>query len=117
MIVTPDDVRYDDLTRGFNQRWVSRPEYINVARSAQDVQRAVQDMDANSPQAQQLLKDFIAAVADGVGVAPQPREDRKLPWWHATHWPGLFGDDPTGRAESFTATCSPTPAASRCRTT
>ncbi len=56
-------------------------------------------MDASSPPAEQLLSDFIAAVAQDVGVAPQPREHRKLPWWHATNWPGLFGGAPTGRAD------------------
>lgn len=56
-------------------------------------------MDATSPQAEQLLYDFIAAVAENVGVAPQTREHRKLPWWHATGWPGLFGNDPTGRSD------------------
>lgn len=73
--------------------------HLNTTHQAASAITMTTQMDATSPQAQQLLKDFIAAVADGVGVAPQPRENRKLPWWHATHWPGLFGDDPTGRAD------------------
>lgn len=28
--VTPDDPRYPTLIRGFNQRWVGHPEYVEV---------------------------------------------------------------------------------------
>jgi hypothetical protein len=40
--VGPDDRRYADLVRGFNQRWVGRPDRVVVARSANDVVAAVQ---------------------------------------------------------------------------
>ena len=56
-------------------------------------------MDATSANSEQLLANFIAAVAAGVGVAPQIRDHRQLPWWHAANWSGLFGGDPTGRAK------------------
>lgn len=73
--------------------------HLNTTHQAASAITMTTQMDATSPQAEQLLEDFIAAVGEGVGVAPQPREHRKLPWWHATNWPGLFGGDPTGRAD------------------
>jgi len=41
--VTPDDSRYPTLVRGFNQRWVGRPQYVQVVGSAQQVVEAVRD--------------------------------------------------------------------------
>ncbi|WP_447034747.1 FAD-binding oxidoreductase [Streptomyces sp. DSM 118878] len=39
--VTPDDVRYDALRRGFNQRWIARPDHVVVATSTDDVVSAL----------------------------------------------------------------------------
>lgn len=42
--IRPNDVRYQDLVhRGQNRRFVGRPEYARVIRSAEDAVRAVQD--------------------------------------------------------------------------
>ncbi|HEY4574069.1 MAG TPA: FAD-binding protein, partial [Thermoanaerobaculia bacterium] len=41
--VTPDDPRYPTLVRGFNQRWVGRPQYVQVVGSAQQVVAVVRD--------------------------------------------------------------------------
>ena len=45
--VTPDDPRYPTLVRGFNQRWVGRPRFVQVVGDAQQVidivQRCVDD--------------------------------------------------------------------------
>ncbi|HEX2299453.1 MAG TPA: FAD-binding protein, partial [Pseudonocardiaceae bacterium] len=73
--------------------------HLNITHQAAAAITMTTQMDATTPHAEQLLSDFIAAVSEGVGTAPQPRERRKLPWWHATNWPGLFGGDPTGRAD------------------
>jgi FAD/FMN-containing dehydrogenase len=40
--VTPDDPRYATLVRGFNQRWVGRPQYVQVVGSARQVVDTVQ---------------------------------------------------------------------------
>lgn len=40
--ILPDDPRYPALIRGFNQRWVGSPKYIDVCRDTDDVIRAVQ---------------------------------------------------------------------------
>lgn len=73
--------------------------HLHTTHQAASAITLVTQMDATAPQSEQLLTDFIAAVSEGVGVAPQPREHRKLPWWRATNWPGLFGGDPTGRSD------------------
>uniref|UniRef100_A0AAU2A3U2 FAD-binding oxidoreductase n=1 Tax=Streptomyces sp. NBC_00093 TaxID=2975649 RepID=A0AAU2A3U2_9ACTN len=41
--VTSADQQYTDLVRGFNQRWVGRPEYIRMAGSTGQVLTAVQE--------------------------------------------------------------------------
>ncbi len=40
--VTPDDPRYPALVRGFNQRWVGRPRFVQVVGDAQQVVAIVQ---------------------------------------------------------------------------
>jgi len=40
--VDPDDPRYPALVRGFNQRWVGRPRFIQVVGDAQQVVAIVQ---------------------------------------------------------------------------
>lgn len=40
--VTPDDSRYPTLVRGFNQRWVGRPQYVQVVGSARQIVETVQ---------------------------------------------------------------------------
>lgn len=42
-VVKPGDVRYRGLTRGQNQRWVSRPDYVRLPRSTEEVVEAVQE--------------------------------------------------------------------------
>ncbi|GAA1388456.1 hypothetical protein GCM10009639_14990 [Kitasatospora putterlickiae] len=44
-----------------------------------------------------MLDDYIAAVGNGVGVAPVVVEERVVPWLHATQWGGFTGPDPTYR--------------------
>jgi hypothetical protein len=56
-------------------------------------------VDAAAPGAEQLISNFVAAVADGVGVTPRMTVKQKLPWLKATHWSGMFGGDGTGRAD------------------
>jgi FAD/FMN-containing dehydrogenase len=41
--VNPEDPRYPTLVRGFNQRWVGRPQYVQVAGDAQQIVDTVQD--------------------------------------------------------------------------
>jgi aclacinomycin oxidase len=41
--IAPDDQRYADLTRGCNQRFVSRPDYVYLIHSTQDAVDAVQE--------------------------------------------------------------------------
>ncbi|MBO0867694.1 MAG: FAD-binding protein [Micromonosporaceae bacterium] len=55
-------------------------------------------MDASVPDAEALLRQFVAAVADGVGT-PQTWDHRRLPWFHSTTWRAMFGGDATGRAD------------------
>lgn len=73
--------------------------HLNTTHQTAGAVTMTTQMDATSANSEQLLTDFIAAVGADVGVAPQTREHRQLPWWHATGWPGLFGGDPTGRAK------------------
>src|SRR5579864_8778836 len=40
--VDPDDPRYPALVRGFNQRWVGRPRFVQVVGDAQQVVAIVQ---------------------------------------------------------------------------
>lgn len=42
-LVRPGDLRYGDLVRGTNARWVGRPDYVALARNRHDVVRAVRD--------------------------------------------------------------------------
>lgn len=41
--VTPDDLRYADLVRGINHRFVGQPEYVRVVGSTQQVVQAVDE--------------------------------------------------------------------------
>ncbi|MCX3061093.1 FAD-dependent oxidoreductase [Streptomyces beihaiensis] len=54
-------------------------------------------VDAGAPGAERMLKSYIDAVSAGVGVKPQVRQYRRIPWLHATQWPGFTGPDPTIR--------------------
>src|SRR5437667_8250699 len=40
--VAPDDSRYPALVRGFNQRWVGRPAFVEVCGDADQILRTVQ---------------------------------------------------------------------------
>ena len=40
--VTPDDPRYPTLIRGFNQRWVGHPEYVEVVGDASQIVGVIQ---------------------------------------------------------------------------
>ncbi|WP_329398962.1 FAD-binding oxidoreductase [Streptomyces melanogenes] len=63
----------------------------------------VTQIDATRPQAERELADFIAYVADGVGVPAQASKPQRLPWLHGTKWPGFAGGDPTLRFEDKSA--------------
>ncbi|KAB2344492.1 FAD-binding oxidoreductase [Actinomadura rudentiformis] len=41
--VAPADVRYPALSRGFNQRWIARPEYVRMVTSPRGVVRALSE--------------------------------------------------------------------------
>jgi len=41
--IGPDDPRYEPLRRGFNPRWVARPDYIRMPRGAEEVKQALQE--------------------------------------------------------------------------
>lgn len=57
----------------------------------------VAQMDAGTPRAEQLLSDFLDAVDRGVGVRRTVTDHRKLPWLHASGWPGMWMSNPTDR--------------------
>jgi hypothetical protein len=46
VIVTPDDIRYDQLARSDNYRFVARPEYFRLAYSPKQVEQAVAEATA-----------------------------------------------------------------------
>lgn len=73
--------------------------HLNMNHRAAGAITMTTQMDATAANSERLLTDFIAAVGADVGVTPQTREHRQLPWWHSTGWPGLFAGDPTGRAD------------------
>ena len=54
-------------------------------------------IDAGAPGAERMLQRYIDAVSAGVGIKPQVRQYRRMPWLHATQWPGFTGPDPTVR--------------------
>ncbi len=41
--VWPDDPRFPALSRGFNQRWLAKPDYVRMLRSTDDTVAALQD--------------------------------------------------------------------------
>jgi len=49
----------------------------------------VTQTDADIPNADDLVTDFVSAVTTGTGVNPVVNTRRTLPWLHATTWPGL----------------------------
>ncbi|MFF8591837.1 FAD-binding oxidoreductase [Streptomyces sp. NPDC015220] len=54
-------------------------------------------VDAGAPGAERLLQSYISEVGAGVGVRPEVRQYRRVPWLHSTQWPGFTGPDPTVR--------------------
>ncbi|WP_424642461.1 FAD-binding oxidoreductase [Embleya sp. AB8] len=56
-------------------------------RSAKQFSMVVQ-IDADLPNAEGLVDDFILAVRDGTNVEPLLNDHRTMPWVHATTWPG-----------------------------
>ncbi|WP_069885824.1 FAD-binding oxidoreductase [Streptomyces luteocolor] len=62
----------------------------------------VTQIDATRPNAQRDLDAFVAAVGKGVPVTPTTATQR-LPFLHATRWPGFAGGDPTLRFEDKSA--------------
>ncbi|CAL9373518.1 FAD-binding oxidoreductase [Streptomyces sp. enrichment culture] len=54
-------------------------------------------VDAGAPDAEGMLRRYVAAVGEGLGIRPQVRQYRRMPWLHATHWSGFTGPDPTIR--------------------
>ncbi|MEU9244297.1 BBE domain-containing protein [Streptomyces sp. NPDC048385] len=44
IVVTPDEARYDDMTSGYNKRWIGTPDRIRVIRSTAEAVAAVQEM-------------------------------------------------------------------------
>lgn len=54
-------------------------------------------MDATRVDSQRLLERFIAAVNNGVHPPATVDQLRRLPWLHATGWPGLWMSNPTDR--------------------
>lgn len=72
---------------------------LNVGHAVGGSFQMVTQADATRPDGERLLREFVAAVSDGVGVRPVVLEHRRLPWWHATNWSAMFGGDPTGRAD------------------
>ncbi|MFD0772757.1 FAD-binding oxidoreductase [Streptomonospora algeriensis] len=57
----------------------------------------VVQMDAAARGAEQLLTEFLDAVNEGVGVEPTVTDHRRLPWLHASGWPGMWMSNPTDR--------------------
>ncbi|WP_314220720.1 FAD-binding oxidoreductase [Streptomyces zaehneri] len=54
-------------------------------------------VDAGAPGAERMLQNYISEVGAGLGIQPQVRQYRRVPWLHATQWPGFTGPDPTVR--------------------
>jgi aclacinomycin oxidase len=61
-------------------------------RAAGIVGLAVQ-VDAGHSDPEGLLASFLAALGDGVPAVAQISERRRLPWLHASLWPGFTGGD------------------------
>ncbi|GAA4546803.1 FAD-binding oxidoreductase [Amycolatopsis samaneae] len=57
-------------------------------RSAGSVQLIVQ-ADGGLPGVDDLVTELVSAVQAGTGLTPVLNERRRLPWLHATTWPGL----------------------------
>ncbi|GAB3210882.1 FAD-binding oxidoreductase [Marinactinospora thermotolerans] len=57
----------------------------------------VVQMDAGKPDAEALLNAFLAAVNAGVGVQATVTDHRRMPWLHASGWPGMWMSNPTDR--------------------
>ncbi|TDD94635.1 FAD-binding oxidoreductase [Actinomadura rubrisoli] len=48
-IVRPGDKRYPALSRGFNQRWIGRPDYVRLVRSPEEVRTALEKAVRETP--------------------------------------------------------------------
>ncbi|MFG2114723.1 FAD-binding oxidoreductase [Streptomyces sp. NPDC048718] len=75
---------------------------LKVSHKSAGAITMVTQIDATRPGAQADLDAFIAAVGAGVAVTPQGITQR-LPFLHATKWPGFAGGDPTLRFEDKSA--------------
>ncbi|MFD7168525.1 FAD-dependent oxidoreductase [Streptomyces violascens] len=54
-------------------------------------------IDAGTPGAEAKLDSYVQAVGAGLGITPERRQHRRIPWLHAVQWPGFTGPDPTVR--------------------
>ncbi|MFE3186632.1 FAD-binding protein [Streptomyces violascens] len=54
-------------------------------------------IDAGTAGAEAKLDSYIQAVGAGLGITPERRQHRRIPWLHAVQWPGFTGPDPTVR--------------------
>ncbi|MBT2383997.1 FAD-binding oxidoreductase [Streptomyces sp. ISL-11] len=63
----------------------------------------ITQFDATGPDAERLLDAYFAEINEGTGLTPRV-EKRRLPWLHATQWPGLAGPNtPTFRFKAKSA--------------
>ncbi|MEV4435802.1 FAD-binding oxidoreductase [Streptomyces sp. NPDC049585] len=78
-------------------------QFMPTPRAAGGAISMIAQFDATQPDAERLLADFFAAV--GANVSVTPKVDRlRLPWLHATAWPGLTGPNtPTFRFKAKSA--------------
>ncbi|MEW2393321.1 FAD-binding oxidoreductase [Streptomyces venezuelae] len=75
---------------------------LKAAHKAAGAITMVTQLDATRAGAEADLDAFVAAVGAGVPVKPQASTQR-LPFLHATKWPGFAGGDPTLRFEDKSA--------------
>jgi dephospho-CoA kinase len=87
--VQPGDKRYPSLSRGFNQRWIARPEYVRVLRSSEEARDALQTAVRETPRDPErtritvrsgghcyelLAENGLAPMYDEVVVVDAPEE-------------------------------------------
>lgn len=72
---------------------------LNLLHQAAGVVQLATTLASDSGSAEARLRDFVAAVGDGVDVPPFVAEHRRVPWLHSVSWAHNAGNDPTGQAD------------------
>ncbi|MBA8953040.1 hypothetical protein HNR61_004690 [Actinomadura namibiensis] len=72
---------------------------FNLLHKAGGVVQLASSLASDGGDAEQRMREFVAAIGEGVGVPSMVTEHRRVPWLHSVSWANNAGADPTGRAD------------------